>query len=293
MIEVQLAAGGSRNDTGHFYGYRIIVPSAAGTIRLNNGVVRPIFGCDYFLCRQGIDAAGNRYFVPWQSIQVAAGPGAPVYVRVAESEEDVQALGAANLQPAMQEGDTIPPALGGVNPGPFGMVSLFRDPSGLLFRIPPAVQTNAGVGLVMSQPICSAVFDGSSGAGAAFDTGAITYTSTDSSLFVEVAAAAALTGSRTVDVRKVRPDGTQYSLFDPVRNTAATYSLGIGRTNYLAVLGMAVSGLSSAVGGQDSLDHVWGFPLELGGIAGIRIVLTAGGAEVVRVRIIERRNSAL
>jgi hypothetical protein len=161
------------------------------------------------------------------------------------------------------------------------------------FVIPSSPLLSSGQTLVLTVPICGSIFDSTSGAGAALDTGVLVYTSTDSSLMIEIAASAALTGSRTVDVRKVRTDASQYSLFDPVRNTAATYALAIGRTNYLAALGMAMNGSGSAVGTQDALDHVWGFPLELGGSAGIRVVVTAGGAETVRIRILERRNSTI
>jgi hypothetical protein len=234
----------------------------------------------------------------YPDVFISAGTTVPVTVIASQYDANhggmTDGLGGGTF-PQNQDGDTITGAATTTTPGQVGVPALWRDPgTPTKFIIPTAPTLNAGQLIVISQPICGAIFDVTSGAGAAVDSGVIVYTSTDSSLMIEIVATAALTGTRNVDVRKVRTDGSQYSLFDPVRNTAATYSLAIGRVNYLACLGVPVGGSAQAAAGtQNSMDHIWGFPLELGGGSGIRVVLTAGGAETVRVRILERRNSAV
>jgi hypothetical protein len=152
---------------------------------------------------------------------------------------------------------------------------------------PQQLSTNANNVVVLSQAISGAIYDVTSGGGAPQDTGPVTYTSTDSSIAIECNFSVALTGSRTMDPRKVRTDGSQFSLMDGVRNGTAPFALAIGRLSYYAAMGMAVGSFNSG------FDHVWGWPLELGGASGIRANLTAGGAETARIRILERRQTAL
>lgn len=147
--------------------------------------------------------------------------------------------------------------------------------------------TVVGGGLTVVGGVSTGVpYDVTSGAGAAQDTGVVGWAGTTSQGGFEMVASAALTGSRTIDVRMVRGDATQFSFFDPIRNTAATFALAIGRVNWLGMLGLAGAQAPAAAAAGAGWD--WSCVMPFVPTGGIRAVITAGGAESIRLRVFQR-----
>lgn len=298
MIECQLPIGGAVNYTGKFYGYRIIVPATGASVRIDNGVLRPMFGgCDLFVARQGTDEQGRTIWFPWQSIQVTSGTNAPIYVRIAQSEDDVSSMGTSNIQPAFQEGDNIPSAISGLTPGPFGVVQMERDPVNVgKFVIPSAASVDAsgrGTVIVVNPNLSRSIslYDTTTGAGAAQDTGPVGVSTGIDGMFIEIVFSGVLTGSRGLNIFMVRTDASQYTIFDPARDPAPT--IAIGRQNYFAMFGQSAGDFfTSTTGPLDlSIGGIMMMGQSNGGAAGVRVTVAAGGAESVRIRILGKNGT--
>jgi hypothetical protein len=246
-----------------------------------------------------VDAAGNRRAIPCP-VQFQSGATSPLEVLfVMDSDPENEELGGslevgAPASPLYQETDLIPAGSGTVV-GQLGAPSLYRNPASPNNFIIPSAPTVNGSGQVqvsLNNPNLSrsiAAYDTTTGAGAAQDTGAVGISTTADALWIEVVFSAVLTGSRTIDLLVVRPDASQYSLFDPIRDAAPT--IAIGSRNYYAALGQfvgaqffgaATAAINLAVPGILPIGQ------SSGGSSGFRVNLGAGGAESTRIRILIR-----
>jgi len=281
-------------------GFRVLGPSQGGQFSLDqNGPIDLIANDSPVFClRPYLNADGTTAW-RYPEVQFTGGTIAPFTVVIDLDESDANPGQPSDYMggpsPATyQEGDTIPTATvaGAEDMGSLGIPALVRSSVGNTYQILNQIAGNSSGVFVQGDSSDNMLFDSTSAGGAAIDSGALTYSTKCQLLYIEAVASAALTGARTLDIRFVRTDASQFSLFDPIRNAASPISWAASRVNFLAALGNGASGVSSAAAGiSNGMDVVWGMNLPGLGTNGIRCNIGAGGAETVRLRIWQHLSS--